>query len=296
MKANIFDIEGKKLKEIELPVQFSEEYRPDLIKRAVLVVQANKRQSYGAFPKAGQRASAVLSRRRRDFRGAYGYGISRVPRKILWRRGTQFGWQGAFAPGTVKGRKAHPPKSTKILAQKINIKERRKAIRSALAATTLKDIVTSRGHSISKLLSLPLIVEKKFESLTKTKDVKATLEKIGLKEELQRINTRKIRAGKGKSRGRKYKTKKGPLIVVSENCSLEKSAKNILGIDICKVNLLNTELLAPGTVPGRLTIFTENSIDKLKNEKLFLNVKKEKTEKKPEKKIEAKKEKVKIKK
>lgn len=292
MKANIFNLEGKKVKEIELPVQFSEEYRPDLIKRAVLAIQANKRQSYGAFPKAGQRASAVLSRRRRDFRSAYGYGISRVPRKILWRRGTQFGWVGAFAPGTVKGRKAHPPKATKILAQKINIKERRKAIRSALAATTLKDVVSSRGHSISKLSTLPLVVEKKFESLTKTKDVKSALEKIGLKEELQRINTRKIRAGKGKSRGRKHKTKKGPLIVVSENCSLEKSAKNILGIDICKVNLLNTELLAPGTVPGRLTIFTENAIDKLKNEKLFLNVKKEKTEKKSE----TKKEKIKTKK
>ena len=103
MKVKIKDIQGNEGKEIELPSQFNEEVHPNLIKRAVLAINNVERQSYGAMSNAGQRSSAVLSRRRRKYRGSYGHGISRVPRKIMWRRGTQFGWEGAFAPGTESG-------------------------------------------------------------------------------------------------------------------------------------------------------------------------------------------------
>ena len=99
MKVVKFTVESVQQGDVELPKQFDEEFRPDLIKRAVLVVQRNKRQVYGAKKDAGKRASAELSRRRRKYRGSYGAGISRVPRKILSRRGTRFYWVGAFAPG-----------------------------------------------------------------------------------------------------------------------------------------------------------------------------------------------------
>lgn len=278
MKLRVIDLEGRESSQIELPIQFSEEYHPNLIKRAVIVIQSNKRHPYGAMPEAGQRASAVLSRRRRKYRGSYGKGISRVQRKIFWRRGTQFGWQAAVAPGTVKGRKAHPPKSSKILKKKINIKERRKAIRSALAATLLKNLVLKKP-SLSKLAQTPIIIISNFESLDKTSKVIELFKKIGLEEELKRISERKIRAGKGKSRGRKYKIKKGPLIVVSKDCPLIRSASNIPGVDITLINNLNAELLAPGTAPGRLTIFSEAALEKMKKEALFLEkeVKKWKT-------------------
>ena len=266
MKADILNLEGKKLKDITLPAQFNEEYRPDLIKRAVLVIQANKRQPYGANPEAGKRASAKLSRRRRNYRGAYGHGISRVPRKTMWRRGRQFGWRGAFAPGTVGGRRSHPPKAEKSFEKKININERRKAIRSAIASTLNKEIVEKRGHMIK---AFPLIVEN-IENIEKTKDVKNVLVNLGLKDELKRIDKRKVRAGKGKSRGRKYRIKKGPLIVVSEDCKLLK-VDNIQGVDIAKVNLLNAELLAPGGVAGRLTLWSSNAIQRLEKERLFMN-------------------------
>lgn len=279
MKAEILDIEGKKLKSLELPIQFEEEIRPDLIKRAVLAIRSHKRQVYGSLPKAGQRSSAVLSRRRHKFRTSYGHGISRVPRKALWHRGRQFGWVGAFAPGMVGGRRAHPPKSTKIFDQKINTKERRKAIRSALSATIIKELVAKRGHIFK---DVPIIIDSKFETLSKTKEVENTLGKIGLKEELERVSVRKIKAGRGKTSGNKYRTKKGPLIVVSSNCQLVKSANNLQGIDICIVNDLNTELLAPGANPGRLTIFTDKALEKLDKEKLFLN-EKPKIEKKTKK-------------
>lgn len=276
MKADVLSIEGKKVKTISLPEQFNEEIRPDVIKRAVLVVQANKRQAYGANPRAGKRASAKLSRRRRKYKTAYGHGISRVPRKILTRRGRNFFWVGAVAPGMVGGRRAHPPKAEKIWEQKINKKERRLAIRSALSATCIKELVQKRGH-ISE--NVPLIVESAFENLKKTKEVVKTLISLGLEKEIRRASVKKIRAGKGKDRGRRYRKRKGPLIVVSGKCDLQNSAKNIPGIDLSTVDSLNAELLAPGTKPGRLTIFTDKAIALLEKEKLFTGIEVEKVKK-----------------
>ncbi len=118
MKLKIISIKKAEAGERELPAQFKGLVRPDLIKRAVLSLQSNKRQAYGASPEAGKRHSAELSRRRRKYRGSYGHGISRVPRKILSRSGLRFNWAGAVAPGTVGGRRAHPPKTEKIWTKK----------------------------------------------------------------------------------------------------------------------------------------------------------------------------------
>lgn len=266
MNSNIIDMTGRKVKSIDLPKQFSEEYRPDLIKRAFLAVMSHKRTPYGAKAGAGMRYSSKLSRRRKNYKGAYGKGISRVPRKIMTRRGSQFYWIGATAPGTVGGRKAHPPKPEKIFSQKINIKERRKAIRSAISATVLPEIVMSRGHRFE---NVPVILESKFQDLDKTKDVINVFNKIGLKDEMERVSVKKIRAGKGKSRGRRYKKKVGPLLVVSENCSLMNSSKNIPGVDVVKVKDLNVELLAPGSDPGRLCLWTDKAIEIMKKDNLF---------------------------
>ncbi len=270
MKTSIYAIDGKKGSTIALPVQFAEEVRPDLIRRAVVSMQANARQPYGAFPKAGQRPSAVLSRRRRKYKTSYGHGISRVPRKALWKRGRQFGWVGAFAPGMVKGRRAHPPKAQKIFAKSINEGERRKAIRSALAASVNIEWVKNRGHKVSEL---PSVVEKKMEKITKTSEVYEVLQRLQLGQELDRVAGRKVRAGKGKLRGRRYKTKKGPLIVVAGACALLKAAHNIPGVDVCAVHQVNAERLAPGGNPGRLTIYSEDAIARLEKEQLFMHKK-----------------------
>src|SRR3989344_4390875 len=152
MKVKVLSLDGNESGSIELPSQFSEEIREDLIKRAILAIKSYKRQKYGAKEEAGKRASAKLSRRRRKYRGAYGMGISRVPRKILSRRGMRMTWVAAFAPGTVGGRRAHPPKSAKNWELKINKKERKKAIRSALAATASKDTLKLiRHHLVFKI-------------------------------------------------------------------------------------------------------------------------------------------------
>src|SRR3990167_2631714 len=144
----VMNLEGKKVREINLPVQFNEGYHPNLIKRNVWTIQSNKRQPYGAKERAGLRYSSTLSKRRKDYKGSYGKGLSRTPRKVMWRRGTQFCFMGATAPGTVGGRKAHPPKAEKVFTKKINKKERRKAIRSALSATFNVELIKKRNHNI----------------------------------------------------------------------------------------------------------------------------------------------------
>lgn len=260
MKAIIYTIDGKQQGDVELPVHFSEKPRVDLIKKAFLASQTQVK--HGSKKGAGMRSSAKLSRRRKDYKTGYGRGMSRVPRKTLWRRGSQFGYVGAEAPGTTGGRKAHPPKSSKDVTKEMNTKERHYALRSALACTVIPEYVKERNHIFT---NLPLIVEDSFESFEKTKDVKKTLELLGLKDELARVEVKKIRSGKGKLRGRKYTRKIGPLLVVSKNCPLQKSAKNIPGIKVVTVKNLNVLRLAPGGVPGRLTLFTPASIHEISN-------------------------------
>ncbi|MCX8147184.1 MAG: 50S ribosomal protein L4 [Candidatus Woesearchaeota archaeon] len=269
MKLEVLSISKTSIGKKELPMQFYEQLRPDLVKRAVEALQLNRRQPYGAKPTAGKRHAVEISKRRRDYKTCYGHGISRIPRKVLARRGSQMFWVGAFAPGTVGGRRAHPPKAEKIWERKINKKENRKAIRSAIAATIVKNIVEKRGHIVPN--NYPFIVESKIESINKTKAARTILERLGFKEELERTEKKKVRAGKGKLRGRMYRKKKGLLIVVSKDCPLIYSAKNIPGVDVVEVRGLNAEILAPGANIGRMTIFTEAAIDILGKEGLFTN-------------------------
>lgn len=253
----------------KLPAQFNEEIRPDIIKRAFLALKSHSRQRYGADPRAGKRASAKLSKRRRKYRGSYGKGIARVPRKIMTRRGMQMNWVAAFAPGTVGGRRAFPPTANKVWSLKINNKERRKAIRSSLSASFEKDCVVSRGHCVPD--KFPFILSDDFEKVKKTKDVIDALNKLGFADELKRSMRKTVRAGKGTLRGRPYKKAKGILIVTGdEKAELLSSGKNIPGCDVVFIKKINASLLAPGGVPGRLTLFTKSAVEKVEKEGLFI--------------------------
>jgi len=281
MKADVLDLGGKIAGKVELPLQFEEEYRPDLIKKVFLVIQGNRRQAYGASEDAGKMYSIKISKRRRNYRGCYGHGISRVPRKVMWRRGMQFGWAGALAPGTVGGRKAHPPKAERNWKREINKKENRKAIRRAIAATALKELFEDRITS-----NFPLIVVKGVEDINKTKRIIEILTSLGLGKELERVSEKIVRAGKGKKRGRRYKRKCGFLIVVSKECSLMKGADN-LNCDVIEVDKLSVDDLSSGLKP-RLVIWSEEAIKRLNDEKLFTGFKQIKKEKPVEKKVEKK--------
>lgn len=235
---------------ISLPPIFETKVRPDVIKRAVLAIQSNRLQPQGRNPMAGKRTTA-------ESRGV-NLGIARIPR-IKGPVGA-----GAFAPGTVGGRAAHPPTSNKKIVKRIPKKEKQLALFSSIAATASKEIVASRGHSIEDVPQFPLIVVDELEELKKVKNVEETLVNLGVFSDIFRVReSRAIRAGKGKMRGRKMKQSVGPLIVVAQDKGIMRAAKNIPGVDVVAVKNLNVEDLAPGTHPGRLTVWTSKAIEVL---------------------------------
>jgi large subunit ribosomal protein L4e len=244
MKANVLDLSGKQVGQIDLPAVFDEEYRPDLIKRAVLSAQANRLQPYGPHFYAGMNTSA------RSW--GPGHGVSRVPRILNGRK-------AAGVPMAVGGRRSHAPQPEADKTEKINKKERRKAIRSAIAATAVPELVRQRGHIFSG--EIPVVAQSELETISKTADVKKFLEAAGLWQDVERAKEgRIIRAGKGKLRGRKYKNKKSILIVAAADQGLGKASRNLPGVDFSTVESLNAEMLAPGTHAGRLTLWTESSL------------------------------------
>jgi len=248
--AKILDLEGKSTGKIELPSVFETPLRPDVIKRAVLAIQSNSFQPQGRDPMAGKRTSA-------ESRGT-GSGTARIPR----RKGAS--GRGAFAPGTVGGRQGHPPLSEKIIVKRISKKERKLALFSAIAATGSKKAVAARGHNVEDVVELPLVVSDDLEAMSKTKEVEEFLIRLGILSDIFRVReSRKVRAGRGKSRGRKMKHAVGPLIVVAENRGIAEAAQNIPGVEVATVSTLNPEMLAPGTHPGRLTVWTSSAIAKL---------------------------------
>jgi large subunit ribosomal protein L4e len=241
MKATVRDLNGDDAGEVDLPDTFDTPYRPDLIQRAVVAAQANRKQAYGADPFAGMRTPAESF--------GSGRGMAHVPRE---------NGQGRRVPQTVGGRKAHPPKAEKDQGKRINDKERQLAVRSAVAATADADLVAERGHQFDSDLELPLVVSDEFEELVKTKEVVAFLEAVGLDADIERADERTVRAGQGKARGRKYRRPTSILFVTSEEPS--KAARNLAGADVATAANVSAEDLAPGTHAGRLTVWTESAL------------------------------------
>jgi large subunit ribosomal protein L4e len=253
MKTKIYGAIGlAKKARVTLPKVFETPYRPDVIKRAVLAVQSTRRQPKGTKYRAGWTVATSWGP---------GRGAARTPRSH--GRRTHHAQRGALVNYAVGGRVAHPPRTEKKIVERINKKERLLAMRSAIAATTNKELVLNRGHRAAKFELLPLIFEDAIhDKITKTKEAVELLTKIGLDEDLNRVkNGKKIRAGQGKGRGRKYKIPKGPLIVVDRDSPFCKAVRNLPGIEVVLVDYLNAEMLAPGTHAGRLTIWMEKTLE-----------------------------------
>jgi len=259
MKVNVLDLKGKSSSQIELPKMFTQEVRPDIVKRSFLSLQTLVRQPYGSDPMAGKRTSAHYHGRRHIRHTMMNISRARLPRihdsGFLSHRVRRI-------PQAVKGRRAHPPKTMKDWIQKVNKKENLLAFKSAFAATASLDYVRERGHLIDDI-RLPLVIIDNVHSLKKTKDVRELLINIGLGKELERTKEKKVRKGRGKTRGRKYKRKVGPLFVVTEDKGILKAVKNILGVDVRLIDELTIKDLAPGSNPGRLIIYSQSALKSL---------------------------------
>ncbi len=264
MKATVFGLDGKSVREISLPSVFDSEPNEALIRRAVLSMQSARKQPKGKYRRSGMDNTA----RYIGYRGLPNYaksinvGHARLPR-LKNRRGLAYG-KVAQVSQSRGGRSAHPPKVETLIHERLNKKEHAKALKSAIAATANKEMVTRRN---AKEWGVPMVIVNAFEALSKTSEVAQVLEKLKVFELVTDAkNKRKIRAGKGKRRHGKYKRKKSLLIVTGENAKVYKGARNLEGVDIVEAKNLNVELLAPGSHAGRLTLWTESALQKVEQQ------------------------------
>jgi len=122
----------------------------------------------------------------------------------------------------------------------------------------------ARGHRINDVAELPLVVSDGIQSLTKTKTAVQTLKDLGCAEELQKvIDSKRIRAGPGKARNRKYKMRRGPMVIYKEDNGIVRAMRNIPGVETADVSKLNLLKLAPSGVFGRFVIWTESAFKHL---------------------------------
>ena len=270
--AESFSVEAKQGKAVSLPDAFSSDIRMDLIRSAVHSSRANRRQPYGHREHNGKKAPQPGMKHSVEWWGK-GRGVSRIMRKTGQRTGAQ-------NPHTRGGRRAHGPKVDKDWSQKLNSKQRAAARDSAIAASADPEIVAARGHRFDEGTNFPIIIDGYIESRQgsdekykdesiplqySTRKFLAMMEGLGLGEDLTRAKSGKtIRAGKGTMRGRRTRTPKSVLLVVSNRDGLHKAASNVPGVDVVIAKDLCAEDLAPGGDPGRLTVWTKQAIEAMR--------------------------------
>jgi len=255
MKAKVVAVDGKDSGEIELPAVFDTPYRPEVIHKVYVNLLSHSYQRQGRYPAAGEMVSA-------ESRNT-GLGIARLARA----RGEGFprAGQAAGVAGVRHGRVAHPPESWKFVYKKINHKEKQLGVCSAIAATSNKELVQRRGHKIANDVNLPIIISNVIESISKTKELKNLLIRLGLGDDLARaVSIRKARSGTARRRGRSSRSGTSALIIVGNDSKLVSLSRSVPGVDIKHAKEVNILDLVPGSKPIRLTIFSHDAIEYMK--------------------------------
>ncbi|KAL9620263.1 MAG: hypothetical protein Q9160_005162 [Pyrenula sp. 1 TL-2023] len=213
----------------------------------------NKRQPYAVSEKAGEQTSAES--------WGTGRAVARIPR--VSGGGTHRAGQAAFGNQCRSGRMFAPTKVWRKWHQKINLNQKRFATASALAASSVPPLLLARGHRISTVPEVPLVVDSKtFEgaALVKTSAAVSLLKALGAGPDIVKVQkSRKLRAGKGKMRGRRYRQRRGPLIIHNPDVDgkeLVRAFRNIPGVETSSIFALNLLQLAPGGHLGRFIIWT----------------------------------------
>jgi len=253
-KVNVYDLDGNKKSLVEIPQIFNVKPRRDLIQLASEVSSSKNKQVQGRNKRAGLRNTAEG--------WGTGHGMSRTPR--IKGSGFPTSRNAGRVPFAKGGRRAHPIKTEKIVEKKINKKINKLSIISAISASGDLEWVKKRGHLIKNIPEIPLVIDDKIQTVKKTKFLFTILTELGLAEDLFRAKKgKKVRAGKGKRRGRKYKNKKSVLIVIKEDFGVIKASRNIPGLDIMKIKNLSVAHLAPGGLLGRLVLWSQSAFNEL---------------------------------
>lgn len=250
----VFDLKGAKSGEASLPAVMTAPLRPDLVQFVHTNLNKNKRQAYAVNIKAGKKVVA----------SSWGTGraVARIPR--VGGGGTSRSGQGAFGNMCRGGRMFAPTKTWRRWNRKVNIKQKRYAVASALAASAVPALVMARGHSIEEVPEIPLVVQSAVESTKKTSAAKEILAAIGAMDDVERAaDSKQIRAGKGKMRNRRYTMRRGPLIIYKSNDGVEQAFRNLPGVELCSVDRLNLLQLAPGGHLGRFCVWSQAALEEL---------------------------------
>ncbi len=246
-ETDILSLDGQVKEKMELPEIFDSEIRPDLIRRAVIAENSAKLQPQGHYPLAGMQTTARYYGKMHAYRSGRHMGIAIRPRQKL---GGGIQGQVRRIPSSVKGKRAHPHLVEKVLKENINKREYQKAIASAISATKLQ-----RNGA-----KTPIVVTSEIESISKTKDMLKVFKDLKLYNSI-RDSKAKPRIRKGLRRSSRIKHyKRSVLLVVSTEGSAIKAARNMAGTEACTVSRITANLLAPGGVPGRITIWSEQAI------------------------------------
>ena len=255
MKVTTFTTTGTKEGEIELPLIFSTPFRRELIHKAYTNLTSHKFQPQGRHPSAGQDVVADSND------PPTGQGVSRVARAQGGGGGRQ--GQGAEVASTRGGRQAHPPIVGKVIYKKLNKKENKVAVCSAIAATSSKTIIESRGHKIEGIESFPIIVSDDIESISKSNEIVKVLESLKLTQDTDRLESRKSRSGQSRLRGRSKKVGKSVLFVTKDDKEMSKAIGALPGVEVKSVKDLSVLDLAPGSHPIRLTVYSKSAIEEI---------------------------------
>jgi len=239
---------------VVMPHVLASPLRPDLVREVHKNVSKNKRQAYAVGAKVGYDTAAES--------WGTGRAVARIPRAP--GGGTHRAGQATFGNQARGGGMFNPTKVWRRWHRRVNVTMKRHAVATALAASSLPPLVMARGHRISEVSELPLVVSDSLESISKTKQAVEALKTVGCGEDLQKvIDSKKVRRGQGKARNRKYTMRCGPLVIYNEDNGIKRAMRNIPGVETTSVDNLNLLRLAPGGAFGRFLVFTEGAFKKL---------------------------------
>jgi large subunit ribosomal protein L4e len=245
---------GEAAGSLPMPAVLTAPIRIDVVHAVHTNVAKNRRQPYAVTLLAGMQTSAAS--------WGTGRAVSRIPR--VPGGGTHRSGQGAFGNMCRGGRMFAPTKIWRKWHRKVPLQQKRYAVVSALAASALPALVMARGHDIEDVAEVPLVVDKSLEGVKKTSAAVTILKKLGAFDDVERAKaSRKMRAGKGKMRNRRFVQRRGPLVIYDKDDGIVKAFRNLPGVDICQVDRLNLLQLAPGGHVGRFVVWTESAVAKL---------------------------------
>lgn len=251
---SVYGLSGDKAGEVPLPHVMTAPLRPDIVQFVHTNMNKNHRQAYAVSVRAGKQVSA----------SSWGTGraVARIPR--VGGGGTSRSGQGAFGNMCRGGRMFAPTKTWRRWNRRINTTQKRYAVASALAATAVPSLVMARGHRVDEVPEIPLVMDDAVESAKKTSQAKEILAAVGAYDDVEKAaDSRKVRAGKGKARNRRYVMRRGPLIVYAANDGVEQAFRNLPGVELCCVDRLNLLQLAPGGHMGRFCVWSKAALTKL---------------------------------